>query len=126
MMLAAKARSAAASRPRSNSARARIDRTPQVQHPLALAKFGQGLRREPGRTLGVAAQVSEQGVLECDRRGDVHQRAGRLASRRLERLIGSIRERTLGVIEQPIDRLKATAKQGQARLSQQQPRAGPN
>ena len=70
-----------------------------VQQPLALADLGQGLRRGRGRAFGVAAELGQDGAPEGDRRGDVHQQAGGLAGRRLERLIGSICERALGGIQ---------------------------
>ena len=60
-----------------------------IQHPLALADHGQGLRSERGRSLGIAAQVGEGGTFERDRRGNVHQQARALADGRLQRLISS-------------------------------------
>jgi len=99
---------------------------PQVQHPVALAKFGQRLRREPGRTLGVATQVSEEGVIERDRRRDVCQHAGRPAGRRLERLVGRVRGRAPGGMVRRPGRVHVAAHQGNPRLRQAQPWAGPD
>ena len=44
--------------------------------------------------------MRQGGTPERDRRGNVHQQAGGLAGRRLKRLLGSIRDRALGGIQQ--------------------------
>ena len=108
-MLAATARSASSSRPRSQSA------TPgalgdRVQHPLALADLGQGLRRERGRSLGVAAELREVGTREIAIVAGTF--ASRLAPGRPTARTAHRRpdaERALGGSQQRLDRLDAAA-----------------
>jgi len=71
-----------------------------VQHPLAFAELGQGLRRERGRGLGVTPELGEITPVKRDVRRNVHRQAASLADRRLERLIGRARASALGCFEQ--------------------------
>ena len=94
------------------------------QHPLVVTDHGQGLRRERGRLLGVAAERGEVRTLGRDRRGHVHQPAPPAGRRhgRLTLHASSARLRALGGIQQLPGRLHPAAGQGHARPGQQQPR----
>ncbi len=71
----------------------------EIEHPLAVADLGQGPRSEGGCTFGVTTELGQVRAKDRDRGRDVHQQAGGLARRRLERLIGSARVCVLGAID---------------------------
>jgi hypothetical protein len=75
-----------------------------VQHLLALAESGLSLRGERGHAVGVTAELGEVSTRQRDRYRDIHQQARRFAHRRLEGLIGRIRERALRGIKRNLAR----------------------
>jgi hypothetical protein len=71
--------------------------------------------------------MGQAGALEGDRRREVGHRACRSADRRLIRLLRlvvAVGDPALRGHQRALDRLQLAADEGQARLGQQQPRAG--
>jgi hypothetical protein len=90
--------------------------------PLAPGKAGGEGAFGLGQT--TAQQLGKVRATDRDGRGKVGQQAGAPADRRLVRLLGSIRKRTLGGVERRLERPRVAADQGKVRLGQRQPRAG--
>ena len=99
-----------------------LDPSDGVQHPLALAESqpGRATRTRPSPRRRRANR--QPGTRERDRRGNVRQPARAPAHRRLEGLIGDIRERTLGGIQRRIGRFHVATDERHPRPRQAQPR----
>ena len=121
-MLAAKACSASATPPRSHwaTASSHVEVESSIDSPSQV--LARACDANAARAVGVAAEMGQGGTPERDRRGDVHQQAGGLAGRRLERLLGSIHERALGGIQRRPGLLYVAAREREDCPHQAQPR----